>query len=70
MVGHRLTSQSFLRYPPRRLAIVVPTWCGYGVLWLVVAEPTIRFRISGHGAAFGGAKSTPPLFRLPCGRAG
>ena len=46
------------------------TWCGWGTLWLMVAQPTIHFRIFGRGAAFWGIKSTPLSFSLSCGRPG
>ena len=49
---------------------LVPTWCGWGVLWLVIAQPTIRFRRFGRGAAFLGAESILLSFCLPCRRTG
>ena len=58
------------RSPAPQLTAPVPTWCGWGMLWLAVAQSTIRFRVFGRGAAFLGVNSTPHSFSLPCGRAG
>ena len=49
---------------------MVPTWCGWGVLWLVVAQQTIRCPVFGRGVAFLGVKPTPARFAPPLGRAG
>ena len=64
MVGHHLTGQSFPRYRLRRLSMVVPSWCGWGVLWLVVAQPTIRFCVFSRRAAFWRVRSISISFSL------
>ena len=45
-----------------RFRVIGVPWCGWGVLWLVVAQPTIHFCIFGRGASFWRVKSTPLSF--------